>query len=245
VCRCLSVPTLFHLCKRKNLDIASVETQHGLHFTEHTYLSNPSRENYCHACDTHVWRTPNEKYSPELAGADKYSKQAPPSRVVPLWGGVSADGFATVLWHKQRKVSQEDWAAAVRAGRLVAALRAVNPGRHVGPWHVLCDNESFLRAPLSRKAHRAAGVVLWKIPAGSPDLNPVEKYWSWVRWSLRQKDMADLVAKRPPITKFAFKRRVQNLFRSRRSQQVAAACAGSLRKTALEVIRVKGAAAKG
>ena len=73
----------------------------------------------------------------------------------------------------------------------------------------------------------------------------VEKYWSWVRWSLRQKDMADLVAKRPPITKFAFKRRVQNLFRSRRSQQVAAACAGSLRKTALEVIRVKGAAAKG
>ena len=37
----------------------------------------------------------------------------------------------------------------------------------------------------------------------------------------------------------------ERLIRSRRPQQVAAACACSLRKTALEMNRVKGAAAKG
>jgi len=200
----------------------------------------PSREAYCHVGDTHVWRKPEEAGNPTLAGGDRYSKQVPQARLVPMWGGIAAGGFAVVLWHERRKVTSGEWAQD-----LVRALQSVNPGRTRGPWSVLCDNESFLRAGPSAAAHRRCNVSLWKLPAKSPDLNPVEKFWSWVRMRLRAMDLQDLTARRPVLGRMAFKQRVRRLVATARARQVAAACVRNLTKVAAEVVRRRGAPSRG
>ena len=114
---------------------------------------------------------------PKLAGGDNYSKQVPLERAIPLWGGISADGFAPVLWHfSSKKTNAEDWSQDVRDGRLTQALRSLNPQRKTGPWTILCDGESFLRAKGSLAAYRSKKIVLWAVLAKSPDLNPVEMF---------------------------------------------------------------------
>lgn len=107
-----------------------------------------ARENHCRAGDTHVWRLRGEAGRPDLQGGDRYASQVPLSRAVPLWGGVSSGGFAFVHWHANKKLSTEEWVAAVQGGALRDAVRALTP-RRPRPWHVLCDNESFLRTPAS------------------------------------------------------------------------------------------------
>ena len=206
-----------------------------------------ARENFCRSGETHIWRKPSERECPEIDGADHYSKQVPLSRAVPLWGGVSEGGFAEVLWHPEKKLKAEEWAEAVRGGALKTAILKLNPPRRRGPWRVLCDNETFLRAPVSRTAYERVGVELWspRLPPKSPDLNPVERFWSWLRRQLRAKDLADLAAKRPPVTKAGFKLRVRSLIRTQKAQRVAANCAKGWRKVAQEVVRRKGAASRG
>ena len=49
--------------------------------------------------------------------------EVPASRIVPLWGGVAAGGFAEVLAHKNRKLTGGEWAKAVRAGKLQRARK--------------------------------------------------------------------------------------------------------------------------
>ena len=93
-----------------------------------------------------MWRKVGEANLPQLAGDNAYSKQVPIHRAIPLWGGLSEDGFTPVLWHAGKKTTQHEWARAVREGKVTEALRVVNPGQKVGPWTILCDNESFLRA---------------------------------------------------------------------------------------------------
>ena len=115
----------------------------------------------------------------------------------------------------------------------------------MGPWHVLCDNESFLTTAESRKAHRDCKVKLWHVPAKSPDLNPVEKFWSWVRKQLRARDFADLKAGRPVPGKTAYKQRLRAVLRSPKAQKVAKAIAKSFRKTCAEVSSKGGAGARG
>ena len=107
----------------------------------------------------------------------------------------------------------------------------------------MCDNEELLDA--SRSAHAEVGVKLWRVPPRSPDLNPVEKYWAWLRKRLRAMDLADLVAKRRPIGKTALKERVRHLTRTQAGKRVAARCAKGLRKVCQEVIRKRGRASSG
>ena len=76
-----------------------------------------------------------------------------------------------------------------------------------------------------------------------PDLNPIEMYWAWVQRELRKMDLVGMKQKRPALRKPAYVARVRRLFRSNRSQRVAAQCAKNLRKVCLQVIRNKGAAA--
>ena len=71
-----------------------------------------------------------------------------------------------------------------RAGTLVAACKRVRPGKNRGPWKVLCDNESFLRAVPSMAAYRRKNIEFIKLPTKSPDFNPVEKMWGWARKKL-------------------------------------------------------------
>ena len=131
----------------------------------------------------------------------------------------------------------------LRSGKLTAAIRALSPVRKRGPWHVLCDNESFLDAAPCAKAHTLKRIKLWHIPPRSPDLNPVEQVWAHLKRKLRAMDLADAVAQRPLLGKTAYKLRVRRLVRSRSFQRIAANVAMGLKKTCKEVIRKRGAAA--
>ena len=106
---------------------------------------------------------------------------------------------------------------------------------------MLCDNESFLDAPASLKACARANVELWHIPARSPDLNPVERYWAWVRKVIRKQDLADLQAKKPPLDKNSMKARVKALLNTQAAKRVAKNNFFSLRKTCQLVDKKRGA----
>ncbi len=114
-----------------------------------------------------------------------------------------------------------------------------------GPWHVLCDNESLLRASKCKAEYAKCRVVLWAMPASSPDLNPVDQIWAWLWRHFRALDLAALQKKRKSLGKAAYQERVRSVCRSQKAQRVAAACARSFRKTCLEVVRKKGAASRG
>jgi transposase len=203
-----------------------------------------ARENYLRAEEKFCWRKPDEADSPDLEGGDRYKKQVPLARAVPLWGGCSAGGFSVVLWHENKKVTSEEWSGAVRCGKLKEAILRMKPVRRRGPWFILTDNESFLRAPASVEAHRMAKIQLWGIPPRSPDLNPVEKFWSWLRRAVAAKDLVDLRCGRAPVDKAAFKLRVQRLLRTRKAQGVASNCTLNLKKVCAEVVRKDGAASR-
>ena len=49
--------------------------------------------------------------------------------------------------------------------------------------------------------------MAWK----SPDCNPVERFWAWLRKRLRAMDLKDAVAKRLVLGKSVYKARVRNL----------------------------------
>lgn len=202
------------------------------------------RENHCRYGESHMWRKPTEAAVPNLAGADDYSSQVPLSRAVPLWGGVSEGGFAAVIFHKNKKLSADEWSQVVRRGELVRAIKQLEPVLSDGPWHVLCDNESFLNAAVSQAAYRNADVKLWQIPPKSPDLNPVEMFWGWLRRRLRTMDLKDLRAKRAPLGKAAYQRRVMQICNTKKAQSVAASYARRLKKVAQEIVEKKGAAAR-
>ena len=92
------------------------------------------RENFCREGETHMWRKTNEAAKPELSGKDMYSRQLPPQRVLPLWGGIGIGGFGLVMYHKWKKVNQAEWTKAVENGNLVAACKQARPDRQRGPW---------------------------------------------------------------------------------------------------------------
>ena len=203
------------------------------------------RLNFCKHAETHMYRKPSESLAPELAGDDDFAKQLPLARALPMWGGCSAGGFAAVLFHRSKKCSVEEWVTAVNQGKLTKAIKALRPSRPRGPWYVLCDNEHFLSSQPSQAAHRRANVVLWHIPAHSPDLNPVERFWSWLRRKLRAMDLSDAVSGRPVLGKMAYKSRVRRVIMTQKAQTTAANIAKGLRKTCRAVVAARGAAVKG
>ena len=206
--------------------------------------ANPTdRLNYCWGGFHSVWRKKGEANLPSLAGADDFPKQVPLPRAIPLWGGISEGGFEAVTWHKEKKLDHAEWCVAVRAGKLTAAVAKINPHRRRGPWSVLCDNESFLRHESCLKAYAAKGVTLWAIPPKSPDCNPVEMFWGWLRRQLRLRDLDDLRKKRAVLGKTAYTTRVKALVRSKKAQTVAKQYAKKLRSTCKKIIQNKGAAA--
>ena len=149
------------------------------------------RHNFCMQGGTHMWRKKNEYAHPDLAGDDPYAAQALLKQCLPLWGGISTNGFAVVSFHKRKKLTSVEWVELVRRGTLAKAIRSLHPTAPRGPWHVICDNEGFLGTRFAREAHRAARVHPWHVPPRSPDLNPVEKYWAWLRRKLRAMDLDD------------------------------------------------------
>ena len=80
-------------------------------------------------------------------------------------------------------------------------MRKLNPSNKARPWRVLCDGEGFLHSKDARAACQRHSISLWKIPPRSPDLNPVEKFWSWLRRELRRRDLQDYRQKKACLTK--------------------------------------------
>ena len=236
---------------RRVLALSNAQLRERLSFAmDGVVLSMPpsgriDRWNHCKYGETHIWRQQGEATSPALAGNDPLGKQVPLSRAVPLWGGVSAGGFAIVLFHQSKKLSTQEWVQVVAVGKLSTAITSLSPVKPAGPWWVLCDNERFLTAKKTQAAYRDAGVNLWQVPPRSPDLNPVERFWSWLRRKLRAMDLKDAVAKRQVLGKMAYKKRVRSVCSSQQAQRVAKACTRGLKKVCREVVRNKGAATRG
>lgn len=202
------------------------------------------RANFCSIGDTHMYRKRGEAASPKLAAHDVYGKQVPDSRAVPLWGGISPGGFMVIAFHPTKKIDPEDWVGAVEGGALTIAVKEGKPVLKKGPWGVLCDNEGFLHAAESKAAHRKQKIILRHVPARSPDLNVIEKFWSWLRRELRKRDLNDLVKKRPPLGKMAYRQRILAVCRLPKAKAVAANYFKSFRKVCQEVVLKKGAMAR-
>ena len=94
-----------------------------------------------------------------------------------------------------------------------------------------------------KAAHKKAKVRLWQIPAKSPDFNPVEKFWAWLRKKLGKMDLDDLVNDRPVPGATAYKERVRRVLKSPKAQQVAKNIFRGFRKTALDIQKRRGQAA--
>ena len=86
-------------------------------------------------------------------------------------------------------------------------------------WHhVVMRSSRRVCAPL----RNFCGFHSWSIPARSPDLNPIEMFWAWLRKELRKRDLEDLRLKRPVLSKCLYMRRVRAVLRTRKAQTFAA-----------------------
>ena len=105
------------------------------------------------------------------------------------------------------------------------------------------DGLRIIKVPWLGSLLRLALATLWNLPAKSPDLNPVEMFWSWLRRKLRAMDLADLRKKRRPLGKTAYTVRVKSVMRTQRAQPVAKGFAKAFRKACRQVVSRKGAVA--
>ena len=92
--------------------------------------------------------------------------------------------------------------------------------------------------------HSASKMSLWRVPPKSPDLNPVEKFWGWLRRELLIRDLADLKARRAVLGPSAYKARVTAIMKSKKANLKAGEFAGDFRRACKEVIRKTGVRVK-
>ena len=92
-------------------------------------------------------------------------------------------------------------------------------------------------------AYALKKIKLWDLPPKSPDLNPVEMFWGWIRRKLRNMGLADLRGKRAPLDKAAYTARVKEFMRSKKTQTVAKSYAARFRKTCKQIVDRRGARA--
>ena len=153
-------------------------------------------------------------------------------------------GAAIVTHHPEKKISTDEWVMAVTSGKFTKALQDVNPHNKRGPWTVLCDGESFLKSKEGMKACKACKIKLWHVPPRSPDLNPVEHFWSWLRKEMRKRDLQDAMAKKPVLSRAAYKRRLQTVISSPKAKEVGRNCMNRSRKTCL-IVQKRGGKGSG
>ena len=78
-------------------------------------------------------------------------------------------------------------------------------------------------------------------------MNPVEKFWSWLRRKLRALDLEDAVKRRPVLTKAQYIQRVRRVVATKSAQAAAKNIALGLKKVCKEVVskKVNGGATRG
>ena len=157
--------------------------------------------------------------------------------------GLSEYGFAPVFWHPLHKTHRHEWHDAVKDGKLLGAIKGLNPGKRGCPYTVLCAGERYLHAKRLLPLYRRKKIVMWQCPATSPDLNPVETCWGWMRRKLRKMALADLKAKRTVLQKPEYIARIKSIFRTGKAQQVANAFAWKFRSSCKQLVLRRGAAA--
>ena len=133
----------------------------------------------------------------------------------------------------------------MRSGDVKKAILSLKPKSKTGPWHILCDNEGFLREKEAKKLCDRLGFKMWHCPPRSPDLNPVELFWAWLRRKLRALDLADAVANRPVLNKSQYTQRVKRVLKSTKAQTTAKNIALRLKRACRLVRDGDGAAIKG
>ena len=94
-------------------------------------------------------------------------------------------------------------------------------------------------------AYRRKNIQLIKLPAKSPDLNPVEKMWGWARKKLRKRGLADLTARHRILGKIAYRQRLRFLLNNAAAQHVASKFFKRPHKTARLFSAAEGASVKG
>ena len=97
----------------------------------------------------------------------------------------------------------------------------------------------------AKKLYTKVRIRLWHCPPRSPDLNPVELFWAWLRKQLRALDLMDAVAKRPILSKMAYTQRVRRVLQTKKAQTTAKNIALRLKKACRLVVKSQGAAIKG
>ena len=85
---------------------------------------------------------------------------------------------------------------------------------------------------------------LWKIPPRSPDLNPIEKFWAWLRKELRRRDLEDYKNRKPCLGKVQYTERVKQVLKTATAQKEASNIAAGFRSVCKEVAQKGGAAAR-
>ena len=85
---------------------------------------------------------------------------------------------------------------------------------------------------------------LWTIPPCSPDLNPIEKFWAWLRKELRRRDLEYYKKTKPCLGKAQYTDRVKQVLKKAMAQRKAANIAAGFRSVCKEVVRKGGAAAR-
>ena len=203
------------------------------------------RYNYCRFGEDSVYRLRGESSNPDLDGDDAYGKQCSIARCIPMWGGCSPGGLAIVKFHKTKKMQVDEWIQTLRSGAMKKAIQGMSPTKRNGPWHMLCDGEGFLRAKPVRKLYDKIGIKTWQVPPRSPDLNPIELFWAWLRKHLRAMDLKDAVAGRPVLGKMAYIARVRRVCATKKAQTVGKNVSLRLKKACQMVIKARGRAIKG
>ena len=160
------------------------------------------RLNFLRESETHMWRKQSERLE---------SRVLPANMVLVCSVPLSTGDFAAVTFHQKRKLSQGEWVRALKAGKLVSAMKKLQPLKPNGPWYVLCDNEAFLGAATCCDECRKSKVHLWRVPPRSPDLNPVERFWAYLQKRLRRLDLRDAFNRRPCLGRSAYIARVRQV----------------------------------
>ena len=91
-----------------------------------------------------------------------------------------------------------------------------------------------------KNMHHASQSLLEKLVVNSLDLNPVEKFWGWVRKRLLELDLENLNKKRCIPSKQQYKKRVLQICNSKAAKTVANNYLLGLRNVCEKVLKKKG-----
>jgi hypothetical protein len=135
----------------------------------------------------------------------------------------------------------------IRVGEIWVTVQELRSKSLTAPHNFILryQSEGFLECNVAKKLYSKLRIKMWHVPPRSPDHNPVEKFWAWMRKKLRAPDLKDAVSNRPVLGKTAYRERVRRALKSQEARTVAKICALGLRKVCKRVVESGGIATRG